>query len=209
MSRRASSRTPIPPGAALLLVGPEERLGVRRWIRTPAARSCGRSASVAAASRAACTSAWRARAARLFVPIADLADGHDGRKYDSAPRPGLYALDARTGRTLWSVPAPQDCSGRKFCDIGHLGAADGDSRGRVCRPHGRHAAGLRRSDRQGHLAVRRQRAGAQRSRAPRRTAARSAAPGLRCATAISSINSGYGLYFHMPGNVLLVFRKAR
>ena len=55
---------------------------------------------------------------RLFAPISDLKDGHDGRTYDSPPRPGLYALDAATGETIWSAPAEDDCKGRRFCDPG-------------------------------------------------------------------------------------------
>jgi polyvinyl alcohol dehydrogenase (cytochrome) len=34
-------------------------------------------------------------------------------------------------------------------------------------------------------------------------------PGAAVRDGYLVVNSGYGLYFHMPGNVLLVFHKAR
>ena len=55
---------------------------------------------------------------RLFVPISDLKDGHDGRHYDMEGRPGLYAVDASNGKIIWAAPAPDTCNGRQFCDPG-------------------------------------------------------------------------------------------
>ncbi len=49
---------------------------------------------------------------RLFVPISDMADG---REYDNPERPGLHALDIRTGEILWSSLNPDACNGRDFC----------------------------------------------------------------------------------------------
>jgi polyvinyl alcohol dehydrogenase (cytochrome) len=46
----------------------------------------------------------------LFVPI---NDAEDGRHYDEAPKPGLYALDLHTGKYLWSSPTdPATCKDR-------------------------------------------------------------------------------------------------
>ena len=185
----------------------EERLGVRTGSRTPPARSCGRRASGAAASRAECTSAWRCEGGTLFVPIADLADGHDGRKYDSAPRPGLYALDLPSGTNAVVGAGAAGLPRAQVLRPGHLGAADRDSRGRVCRPYGRAGCGpTTRQRRQGALAVRRERAGAHgvRRHGARRLVRRS---GAAVRDGYLVINSGYGLYFHMPGNVLLVFHR--
>ena len=52
---------------------------------------------------------------RLFVPISDMADG---REYPNPDRPGLHALDIRTGEILWSSLNPDACKGRDFCHPG-------------------------------------------------------------------------------------------
>ncbi|MCY4343521.1 MAG: PQQ-binding-like beta-propeller repeat protein [Gammaproteobacteria bacterium] len=52
---------------------------------------------------------------RLFVPISDMADG---REYPDPARPGLHALDIRTGDILWSALNPDACNGRDFCHPG-------------------------------------------------------------------------------------------
>ena len=52
----------------------------------------------------------------LFVPVSDKPDG---REYDSDGTPGLHALDAETGEVLWYAPAPHDVCGEKnFCAPG-------------------------------------------------------------------------------------------
>ena len=142
----------------------------------------------------------------LFVPIADLADGHDGRTYDSAPRPGLYALDAKTGRTLWSVPAPDDCKGVKFCDIG-ISAPLTAIPGVVFAGH---MDGVLRAYDSGTGRVIWQCD----SNLPVATVSGETAHGGSFGGAGAAVrdgylvtNSGYGLYFHMPGNVLLVFAQ--
>ena len=144
----------------------------------------------------------------LFVPIADLADGHDGRKYDTAPKPGLYALDARTGHALWSVPAVQDCSGRKFCDIG-ISAPLTAIPGVVFAGH--MDGMLRAYDSATGKVVWEYDANASVPTVSGATAHGGSFGGAGAAVrdGYLAINSGYGLYFHMPGNVLLVFAKAR
>lgn len=52
----------------------------------------------------------------LFVPVSDKPDGRD---YESDGTPGLHALDAETGEVLWYAPAPHDVCGEKnFCAPG-------------------------------------------------------------------------------------------
>lgn len=54
---------------------------------------------------------------RLFVPISDT---DDGREYPEPARPGLYALDLRTGEYLWKAPAPDVCRDeQEFCQPGY------------------------------------------------------------------------------------------
>ena len=145
--------------------------------------------------------------ATLFVPIADLADGHDGRKYDSAPKPGLYALDAKSGKTLWSMPAPADCNGRKFCDIG-ISAPLTAIPGVVFAGH--MDGMLRAYDAASGKVVWEYDSNASVTTVSGATAHGGSFGGAGAAVrdGYLVINSGYGLYFHMPGNVLLVFAKA-
>jgi polyvinyl alcohol dehydrogenase (cytochrome) len=47
---------------------------------------------------------------RVFVPV---ADSEDGQSHSEPARPGLYALDLRTGRSVWKAPDDHvDCRGR-------------------------------------------------------------------------------------------------
>ena len=53
---------------------------------------------------------------RVYVPITDMADG---RSYQEADRPGLHALDLATGKLLWYAKSPDVCAGRAFCHPGN------------------------------------------------------------------------------------------
>ena len=60
----------------------------------------------------------------LFVPINDMTDVVYGVTYPEPARPGVYALDITTGRTLWSQPNDGSlCNGRTFCTGGYSAAA--------------------------------------------------------------------------------------
>ncbi|WP_156680205.1 PQQ-binding-like beta-propeller repeat protein [Sphingomonas profundi] len=54
-----------------------------------------------------------------FFPVSDVPDG---RKYDMASRPGLYALDVASGDYVWQAPSQSECGARKFCHPGYSGA---------------------------------------------------------------------------------------
>ena len=143
---------------------------------------------------------------RLFVPIVDLADGHDGRRYDSAPQPGLYALDAASGARRWAVPAADACGARKFCDPGILAAVSAIP-GVVFAGH--LDGWLRAYDAATGKILWRYDANQ-----PVRTVSGASAhggsfggPGPVVRAGYLIATSGYGLYFHMPGNVLLVFAR--
>jgi polyvinyl alcohol dehydrogenase (cytochrome) len=49
---------------------------------------------------------------RLFVPIADTPDG---KEYNEAPRPGIYALSIASGEELWAAPMADRCGGKQAC----------------------------------------------------------------------------------------------
>jgi polyvinyl alcohol dehydrogenase (cytochrome) len=141
---------------------------------------------------------------RLFVPISDMRDGHDGRTYSSAPRPGLFALDPGTGAPLWSAEATDLCHGRQFCDPGisapltaipgvvFAGHMDGLLRaydttdGKVIWSFDSSAEVQTVSGAKAH-------------------GGSVGGAGFAIRDGYVVVDSGYGLYFHMPGNVLLVF----
>jgi polyvinyl alcohol dehydrogenase (cytochrome) len=61
-----------------------------------------------------------AHAGRLFVPISDTPDG---REYPEPARPGMYALDLKSGEFLWRAPAENICrNDQKYCHPGYGGA---------------------------------------------------------------------------------------
>ena len=51
----------------------------------------------------------------LYVPMSDMPDG---REYDTPAKPGLHAVDLRTGALKWYTPNPQRCQGRMNCNSG-------------------------------------------------------------------------------------------
>ncbi|MBM4382655.1 MAG: PQQ-binding-like beta-propeller repeat protein [Deltaproteobacteria bacterium] len=142
----------------------------------------------------------------IYVPITDMADG---RVYDSPSRPGLHALDALTGQPRWYSPAPTDvCGERKFChpgvsqaitvlgDVVAAGAMDGVIRlhdantGEVVWSYdttAEHTTLSGDSARGGSLGG-------------------GAAPVAQGGVLV--VSSGYGIYNHMPGNLLLAFTVA-
>jgi polyvinyl alcohol dehydrogenase (cytochrome) len=141
---------------------------------------------------------------RLYAPISDMKNGRDGRTYVHPARPGMHALDARTGKILWSTLAPNQCGTREFCDNG-ISAAVTAIPGVVFAGHmdGHFRAyagdtGKVLFDYDTAQAV------ATVSGARARGGSFGGA-GSAVRDGYVAVNSGYGLYFHMPGNVLFVF----
>jgi polyvinyl alcohol dehydrogenase (cytochrome) len=142
---------------------------------------------------------------RLYVPISDMKDEHDGRKHEAPSRAGLYALDPRTGKELWGAPADDVCAGRPFCDPG-VSAAITSIPGAVFAGHmdGR----LRAYDSASGKVL-----WQVDTTQPWTTVSGEVARGGSFGGGAGPMivhgklfaASGYGLYFHMPGNVLLVF----
>ena len=146
-----------------------------------------------------------AEGTRVFVPINDMADTHDGRKYDPRLRgAGIHAIDAATGRVLWSDKAPDNCRGKQFCDPG-ISAAVTAIPGVVFAGHldGQFRA---YDSANGKLlwSVDTTRPVNTITGAEGRGGGMSG-PGAAVGQGYVVVNSGYGLYYHMPGNVLLVF----
>lgn len=55
---------------------------------------------------------------RVYVPMADT---EVGVKYEGEAKPGINAVDAATGKLLWSFRAPDNCAGRPLCHPGTSG----------------------------------------------------------------------------------------
>lgn len=146
-----------------------------------------------------------AEGTRLYVPIADSFLQADGTYTREAGSPGLYAMDAMTGATIWSAPAPGGrCNGRKYCDDGISAAVTaipdvvfaGYLDGWLRAYDGRNGSLLWETDTtvpvkaiNGLIAQGGSMSG----------------PGPAVAAGHVIVNSGYGFSHHMPGNALLVF----
>lgn len=147
-----------------------------------------------------------AQGGTVFVPIVDMADTRDKRQYDKSQNgAGIHAIDAATGRILWRHHADaQGCQGLASCDPGVSAAAtaipgavlaghlDGwfrtydASSGKVLWSYDTKAEV---KDVTGKMAKGGSMSG----------------PGAAVYGGYVVFSSGYGMYYHMPGNALLVF----
>jgi polyvinyl alcohol dehydrogenase (cytochrome) len=138
----------------------------------------------------------------LFVPVSDF---FGGPRWPGEAKPGLYAVDVRTGEVRWNQPAPDVCAGREFCNPGISAAIAGipgvvfagGMDGRM-RAHDSATGELiwefdaaRDFEALGGVPARGGSFGG------------GAAPVFK--DGMMYLMSGYGIYNHMPGNVLLAF----
>jgi polyvinyl alcohol dehydrogenase (cytochrome) len=141
---------------------------------------------------------------RVYVPVSDMRDAHDGRPVVGPTQAGLHALDPATGKILWSTLADDRCGDRKFCDAGISAAATaipgvvfaGHMDGRFRAYDSTHGKVLFEFNADRAIAT------VSGARAHGGSFG-GGGPAVRDGYVV--VNSGYGLYFHMPGNVLLVF----
>jgi polyvinyl alcohol dehydrogenase (cytochrome) len=143
-----------------------------------------------------------AEGSTVFVPVADYDDGL--LPIEDA-RPGLYAFDAFSGKPLWSSPTKNVCADREHCDpgisapvtaipgvvfAGHLDARlrayDSDN-GEVIWEYDTFQDVTTVSGEVAH------------------GGSISGGTGPVIANGKVYANSGYGIYFHTPGNVLMAF----
>jgi polyvinyl alcohol dehydrogenase (cytochrome) len=138
----------------------------------------------------------------LYVPMSDF-DG--GPRWPGIPHPGMYALDINSGKTLWFTPAEDVCEGREFCQPGLSAAA-------TALPGGVMAGAM-----DGHLRTYDRATGkviwdfdtAVEFQTLDGGTARGGSIGGGAGPVFKDgmlfVNSGYGIYFHMPGRVLLAW----
>lgn len=143
-----------------------------------------------------------------YVPINDMAYPEDITRYKftTPARPGMFALDVATGDMRWENLADDICDGVQFCDPGISSAVTaipgaviaGHLDGRLRIYDSADGAVLWEYDtRQSIDTV---------SGETARGGSMSGG-GPTVADGMLYVNSGYGIYFHMPGNVLLAFGR--
>ena len=137
----------------------------------------------------------------LLIPISDMADG---RTYPTPDRPGMHALNANTGELLWSTIHEDKCGGRAHChpgisqvptvigDFVIAGSLDGMARAYAI-DTGRIIWALDTSQQEftstlGTLT---------------KGGSMSGGAGPVANDGLLLLSSGYSLYNHMPGNLLL------
>jgi polyvinyl alcohol dehydrogenase (cytochrome) len=142
---------------------------------------------------------------RLYVPISDMRDEHNGKTFSEPSRAGIYALEPASGKVLWSSPADDACGGREFCDPG-ISAAITAIPGAVVAGH---MDGRLRAYEAATGRVLWQVDTTQPWHTVSGDEARGGSFGGGAGPMIVNgkvfAASGYGIYFHQPGNVLLVF----
>ena len=142
----------------------------------------------------------------VYAPINDMNNTRNGQALDPAlARPGISAIDAATGKILWSHVQPNICGDKRpFCDPG-ISAAVTAVPGAVIAGH-----------LDGHIRAYAKADGRILWDIDTTTAVRGvngetgkggsmSGPGAAVGEGYIAINSGYGLYFHEPGNLLLVY----
>ena len=145
----------------------------------------------------------------IYVPISDMAYPEDQTRYrfTTPPRPGMFAVAASSGALLWENVTEDVCGDLEFCDPGISQAVTAipgaviaghmDGRLRIyAREDGRvlwETNTLREYETVSGSIGRGGSFGG---------------GGPMVADGMLYVNSGYGIYFHMPGNVMLVFGVA-
>lgn len=142
----------------------------------------------------------------LFVPISDMSSAEAETNLHSVPsKAGLYALDIGTGKLLWGQPADNVCNGRQYCEPG-ISAAITAMPGAVLAGH---MDGRLRAYDSATGKVLWQYDATQEVTTVDGTRARGGSFGGGAGPIVQDgmlfAASGYGMYFHMPGNVLLAF----
>jgi len=147
---------------------------------------------------------------RIFVPINDMAYPEDVTRYkfQTPPKPGLYALSAATGQIVWSAPAPDVCNGLRYCDPG-ISQAITAIPGAVIAGHMDGRLRIYAAD-TGEILweLNTLRDFTTVSGGTARGGSFSGGSGPVVADGMIYVNSGYGIYNHMPGNLLLALGPA-
>jgi polyvinyl alcohol dehydrogenase (cytochrome) len=141
----------------------------------------------------------------VYVPMSDF-DG--GARWPGKAYPGMYALDVSSGKVLWYQRAQDQCAGKEYCQPG------------LSAPASAFPGGVLSGAMDGHLRAYRATDGKilwdidtdMDFSTVNGVTAHGGSFGGGTGPVLKGrrlfINSGYGIYFHMPGNVLLAFELA-
>ncbi len=141
----------------------------------------------------------------VLAPISDMADG---RSYPDPDRPGMHALDLDTGEILWSTLHEDQCAGKAYCHpgisqvptvIGDLvfgGSMDGTARAYDTKT-GKVLWQLDTTDTFESITGEEAKGGSM-----------GGAAGPVALDGLLVLSSGYGIYNHMAGNLLLALEVA-
>jgi polyvinyl alcohol dehydrogenase (cytochrome) len=141
----------------------------------------------------------------IYVPINDMADTRDGRVYDVKRRgAGIHGIDAATGKVFWRTLADNVCGDRDNCDPGISSAVTavpglvlaGHLDGRFRAYQGRNGKLLWSIDTTKDVKT---------ISGAMAHGGSMSGPGPVVYNGHVIVNSGYGLYYHSPGNLLMVF----
>ena len=139
----------------------------------------------------------------IYAPINDMANTRDGKIYLDL-KPGMHALDAETGEILWSKITPNTCGKIEFCDPG-ISAASTAIPGAVIAGHSDGVIRVyNREDGEIIWTFNALKEFESVSGVPANGGGfGGSGPAIR--NGYMAVNSGYGIYYHMPGNALLLF----
>jgi polyvinyl alcohol dehydrogenase (cytochrome) len=141
---------------------------------------------------------------RLYVPISDMANSRDGKHYSGDIQPGLNALVPGTGEILWRNITDDACHGRDLCDRGILASIaaiddvifGGHMDGRLRAYAAATGQVLWETDTTTEIVG---------VNGVKGHGGSMGGGGPVVYDGMVYVNSGYGLYFHLPGNVLLAY----
>ncbi len=139
----------------------------------------------------------------LYVPMSDF-DG--GPRWPGVAQPGMFALDIRTGETLWYTPAATGvCGEREYCQPGLSAAASAIDGAVLAGSMDGHVRAYDRADGRVLWDFDTATRFSTLDGGTAHGGSIGGGAGPYVSDGMLYVNSGYGIYFHMPGNVLLAF----
>jgi len=146
---------------------------------------------------------------RIYAPINDMSYPEDVTRYkfETPAKPGLYALNAETGELLWSSPAADVCADLQGCDPG-ISHAISAIPGAVIAGHMDGRLRIYASDNGESLWELNTVQDFNTVSGEKARGGSFSGGGAIVADGMIYVNSGYGIYNHMPGNLLLAIGPA-
>ena len=141
---------------------------------------------------------------RIYAPINDMAYPEDITRYKfkTPAKPGLYALNAENGEFLWSSPAADICGDLQGCDAG-ISHAISAIPGAVIAGHMDGRLRIYASDSGEVLWELNTLQDFNTVSGEKARGGSFSGGGVTVADGMIYLNSGYGVYNHLPGNLLL------